>query len=362
MDLDKISENFSKYMFKFSDSTRVELFKVVISSLNHGIGIKQTIERRIQKHHKRHAKLGFVKKLASSPGGSEMPFLIHANKTLLKGETFSNAVKGWVTDNEMMLVESGGDGELESSLNMAQDLLLSLGKIKSSVRAKMTYPVILFLALIGMILAFSFKMLPILTSLSDPEKWEGSSKSLYDFCMFFKDNVQYVIGGIFVFGFGIMKTLPIWTGKVRNIFDGFFPWSVYKEFNAGIFLISLSTLMQSGLTLLNSLQALKAQSPLYVRVEIDKMIAKTKAAESSATAINTGFLGDIGDDIEDLAEFGDFESTLLEYGNSSVDLIIESIGGKADKIKSVMLFCVVGFVGWGYGTFMAISQTVTDNI
>ena len=230
------------------------------------------------------------------------------------------------------------------------------------MKAKMTYPIILFVVLNILIYAFANSMLPILVSLKDPETWEGAALDLYNFLTFYNENGNEIYGIIAVVFVVVMKTISIWTGKIRSKFDSFIPWSIYKEFNAGIFLISLSTLMKSGMTLLTALENLKEQSPRYVAVEIDKMIKKTRAAESNAGAINTGFLGEIGNEIEDMAEFGGFEGTLLALGEKSVDEIIESIGKKGDRVKAMMMGLVFGFVGWGYGVFIGISQSITDNV
>lgn len=361
--LNNFSKTMEKFFFTLSASTRLELFKVIISQLNGGRSIKKTIEKRIEKHHKRHAKLGAFKRILSKPGGSEMPFLIHVNTTLLKGESFSKSIQGgWVSDNEAMLIKSGGDGKLKESLTMSSDLLSDLGDMKKTLKKELTYPIVLFIVLLIMIFAFSFKMIPILTSLSDPEDWEGSARTLYDFCMFFKNNAAVFLSSLMLTIIGIYKTLPLWTGKYREKFDSLFPWSIYKEFQAGVFLISLSTLMKSGIQLVNSLNSLEKQSPLYVRQYLRIMINRMNASESGATAINTHLLGDLGDDIEDLTEMGDFQSILLDYGHQAVDVINDSISAKAGKIKSIMMILVFSFVGWGYGTFVGISQSITDNM
>lgn len=358
----KKSSKLDQFMFKSSDSTRSSLYDILIQNLDFGINIKKIIGRRIDKHITRHEKKGFIKKRISSPGGGEMPFLNHANEVLLKGGSFTDTVKGWMTDNEQMLIESGGDGELRKSLIMAKELLSDIGKVKASLRSSLTYPIVLFIVLNVMIAAFAYSMLPILVSLSDPETWEGSSRMLYDFLIFFKANIVYLYLFLTILVVVILKTLNVWTGKIRSKFDSFMPWSVYKELNSGIFLISLSTLMKSGMTLITALESLRKQAPPYVRKEIELMIKRAQAAESNASSINTGFLGEIGEEIEDLAEFGSFEETVQEIGEKAVESISTSITSKGAKVKSIMLLFVFGFVGWGYGTFIAISQSITDQV
>lgn len=291
-----------------------------------------------------------------------MKFLMHVNDKLMEGESFSSAIKGgWVSENEAMLIESGGEGKLIASLKMAHDLLTSLGIMKKTLITKLTYPSILFILLFVLIFGFSFYMLPILTSLSDPEFWEGSALFLFHFCVFFRDNALYVVLAIISTITIIINTLSVWTGRIRENFDSFFPWSIYREFEAGVFLISLSTLMKSGMQLLNALSALQKQSPKYSAKYIAIMVNRVKSSESGATAINTHLLGELGDEIEDLTEMGNFQKTLFEFGENSVMIIINSISSKADKIKVFMMLLVFSFAAWGYGTFISISQSITNS-
>ena len=361
--IEKIKDFFNdmpRRSFKGDTKTRLSLYKVLVSSMNYKETIKNAINKRREKLIKRHNKKGYIKRRIGKPGAKEMPFLNHVNDKLLQGDNFPEATKGWLTDNEQMLLESGSSGDLLGSIGMAMSLLEKLAIMRKAVSSNMAYPIGLIVILFVMILAFSFEIVPILVSISDPEGWEGAQRGLYDFCMFFQSNIQYVFVGIAIVVTVVMKTLPIWRGRYRYMADNVFPWSIYKELNAGIFLISLSTLIESGNTPLQALQKLKAQSSKYVGYEIDKMLMLTNQAINPATAINTGFLGEVGDDIEDIAENGDFEQILSSYGEEAIEKIIESITKKANNIKIFLMVAVVSFLVWGYSAFISISQSATS--
>jgi type II secretory pathway component PulF len=361
--IDKIKVFFTdmpRRSFKGDTKTRLSLYKVLLSSMNYKDTIKNAVNKRREKLVKRHNKKNIIKQRISKPGAKEMPFLNHVNEKLLQGDNFPEATKGWLTDNEQMLIESGSSGDLLSSIGMAMSLLEKLAIMKKTVSSNMAYPMGLLFVLFAMIMAFSFEIVPILVSISDPEGWVGAQRGLYDFCMFFQSNIQYVLGGIVIFVILVIKTLPIWRGTARDYADNLFPWSIYKELNAGIFLISLSTLIESGNTPLQALLKLKSQSSKYVEHEIDKMLLLTNQAVNPATAINTGFLGEVGDDIEDIAEHGDFEQILSSYGKEAIEKIIESITKKANNIKIILMVSVVSFLVWGYTTFISISQSATN--
>jgi len=61
---------------------------------------------------------------------------------------------------------------------------------------------------------------------------------------------------------GIISRLPIWTGNVRRFLDKYPPWVLYRDFSGAMLIVSLSTLMRSGVSLRSSLErSLRFSSP-----------------------------------------------------------------------------------------------------
>lgn len=357
---DKLSKYIEKSQFKGNLKARLTLYKVLISAIKNKDTIKKAINKRQNKLIKRHNKTNPIYRKIKKPGGVEMPFLNHVDQQLLNGKNFSKSTEGWVSHNEQMLLESGANSDITKTLEMTMNMLESIQLMKKTLMTTLSYPIVLLFVLFGMIFAFSFQIIPILVKLLPPENWEASQKVLYDFCMFFSNNFLIVVIGMILCSVTVIKTLPILTGKIRSYLDIFPPWSIYKEFNAGIFLISLSTLMQAGNTPIQSLHKLRASSPKYVREELDKMIIALNDAVSPATAINTGFLGEIGDDIEDISENGAFDDVLVSYGKEAIEQIIENIKSKTGIIRNILMVLVVVFIGWGYSTFITIAQSISS--
>lgn len=357
---DKLSKYIEKSQFKGNLQARLTLYKVLISAIKNKDTITRAITKRKNKLIKRHNKSNPIYRKIKKPGGVEMPFLNHVDNQLLKGKNFAKSTEGWVSHNEQMLLESGANSDITKTLEMTMNMLESIQLMKKTLMTTLSYPIVLLFVLFGMIFAFSFQIIPILVKLLPPENWESSQKVLYDFCMFFSNNFFVVIAGMILCSITIIKTLPILTGKIRSYLDIMPPWSIYKEFNAGIFLISLSTLMQAGNTPIQSLHKLRASSPKYVREELDKMIIALNDAVSPATAINTGFLGEIGDDIEDISENGAFDDVLVSYGKEAIEQIIENIKSKTGIIRNILMVLVVVFIGWGYSTFITIAQSISS--
>ena len=361
-----IGSSVKKYFFRSALKKRIDLYKYFVSGLKSdlSINIKKVIESRIRKHERVHKKKFILVRFMTSPGGSEMPFLKEALRKVDEGydnsEIFSD---GWVTPNEEMLITSNSSGQMSDSLELAINLLEETSRIKKSIIGKLIYPAILFIILFLIMFGFSFYFIPILTDFSDPSEWQGSQALLYSLSTFIQNNAITIPMTLFVFVSVVLGTMGVWNGRVREYFDGFPPWSIYREFNAALFLISLSTMLKNGTTFINSLSNMFKTSSPYVRYQIGKMIEIAKKSEKdNSTALNTHLLGEVGDDIEDLARYGSFDKVLHEEGEKSINYIIEKIGKQADIFKYLALIFVMSYVIWAFGTFMSIVQSIGESM
>jgi len=359
-------KNSAKRSFRGNTKNRVDLYKYLINGLRSSLAmnIKTVLVARIRRHERVHSKKGVIARLIKKPGGSEMPFLKESLRKINEGQSNIDIfMDGWVTSNEEMLIRSNEDGQLADSLDLAIDLLTKTNHIKKSVKSQLAYPIGLFAALMGIMYGFAWYFVPILLEISDVEDWTSSQVLLYDISMFLQNNPLALPVGVFGTFSVIVATFGIWTGKIREKFDSYIPWSMYRDFNAALFLISLSTMMRNGTTFVNSLLEMRSASSKYVKKQIDDMLdVARKANEDNSTALNVHMMGEVGDDIEDLSRYGDFEKVLNEEGDKSIEMIIEGITKKAGIFKQVALILVMVYIMWAFSTFMSIVQGVANSV
>lgn len=363
---ENLSLSISKYFFRANQKSRIELYTYLISGLKSGLSlnIKKVIENRIRRHDRIHSKKNIIKRILTKPGGSEMPFLKDSMRKIEEGANNADLFsEGWVTPNEEMLISSNSSGNMADSLILAVDLLKESSRIKKSVMGQLIQPIFLFIVLIGLMFGFSFHFIPILEDLSNPEEWDGGQKLLYSLSMFIQDNALMIPVILAAIVFSVLGTLGIWYGKVRENFDSFPPWSMYREFNAALFLISLATMMKNGTTFINSLNQMSKTASPYVQDQIIKMVETAKRSEKdNSSALNTHLMGDVGDDIEDLSRYGSFEKVLNEEGKRSIEYIIQKISKQAKIFKSLALVAVVFYIVWAFGTFISIVQDIGNTL
>ena len=92
-------------------------------------------------------------------------------------------------------------------------------KIKNTIISGSTYPVILLLVVLGFIAMFSVKMAPTYLGILPLEQWPSMGQNLYNFSHFIVSYWYILFGFLGVAGFVISKTIGVWTGQVREVFD-----------------------------------------------------------------------------------------------------------------------------------------------
>ena len=338
---------FYKRKFSGNINLRIELYRKIRAFVKQGVPIT-TVVRKI-----------LSKKNAKRPD-AEFVFLTHLNETFKVGATFSDGLRGWATAGEVMLISSGEDtGDIPGALEMTINLMDAQNKMKKTLKSNMIYPAVLLTLLMLMIYGFASKMLPILSNFSKPETWPSDAQFLANFSTGFVDNAWFILPGLGFMGWAVFKSLPKWTGPLRYKFDKIPPYSMYRDIESGIFLISMATLMRSGVPLSRALISLQKESSPYVAKEIGEMSERLKTGYPNGEAINTPFLGSSGDDIEIYGEVADFQDAMYQVGQEGVEKKIEGIKKGSGTLKSVILILVGLFIMLAYSAFVGITSNVT---
>jgi type II secretory pathway component PulF len=279
------------------------------------------------------------------------------------GASFSNVLQGWVPDAELNLIQAGEEGKgIDKGLDEAIKFAKSAQKIKKTIINGATYPIILLLVVLGFIAMFSIKMAPTYLGILPLEKWPSMGQNLYNFSHFIVSYWYIVFAIIGIIAFIISKTIGIWTGKVRELFDKVPPWSVYKVYQASAFLISLASMMQSGTPLNESLKKIKKTSAPWLAEYINNMEKNLKkGGKNFGSHLDVGLLDEeTAGDVIDYSELGKFEEAVYTIGEKNLEQSVEKIDIRMAMIKNLMLVLVGLTVGVIYYTSIELNGTVAE--
>ena len=103
---------------------------------------------------------------------------------------------------------------------------------------------------------------------------EGPAAGLKATSDFFAAFGPYLLGALTLLPLGISRLLPVWTGRVRKFADELPLFSLYKSWTGLGFLLSLSSLLKTGVSLRDALEMLERRSPPYTAERLRAVLVR----------------------------------------------------------------------------------------
>lgn len=310
--------------------------------------------------------LGRIEMIESKGGAKpDEPFAIvmrEWQKNLERGMTFSEATRGWVPMDETLLVTSGNLSNLVVALENVGRVVDGTGRIKRAMMSAITYPLFLLALTVGIIIMVGLYLVPPLADAAGPGiVWRGSAASLI-WLADMASRYWFVLTASFVIGVIVITvSLPNWAGRLRAKFDKFPPWRIYKIQASVGWLMSLSAMVASGVTVVDAMRMLADNSNPYLRSILNAALRYIVGGDNlGAALIKTG--RDFPDDeiIGDLAiyaEMNEFDRNLSRVANDYLAESIRRMESISNVMNSMGILLVSAIIAWVVlGTFQMQDQ------
>lgn len=186
------------------------------------------------------------------------------------GLTFGDAMRRWVPAEDAMILEateSSDDfpGYLERYCGVIQKRRQILGTIIGGLIS----PASQIIALYGIAFYFGSEVVPKIEGLLPREDWSGPAVFLLMIGTF-ADELAIPVLVVFLSLIGlVLFLLPRWAGRGRPVADRLPIFSLYRMYTGISFLISVSSLVQGGLSVLNAVERVRPLSSPYVRFRLN---------------------------------------------------------------------------------------------
>lgn len=180
---------------------------------------------------------------AKSSRSSEAYCLDDMLTGLSKGQSLDVALKDWIPQYERAILAAGNkEGNIVPALKRAGTLVTHMQEMKGTIKSALGMPLVLFLAMIGSIVMFSWYFLPQLARMFPKEHWQGALKTLAVVTDLFGQHLFAWCAGLIALIIAIGYSLPNLTGQSRKILDYVPPWSLYRQVQGITFLLNFSAL------------------------------------------------------------------------------------------------------------------------
>lgn len=263
--------------------------------------------------------------------------------------SLSQALRGIVPTSELIMldaIQTSGDATLARGLYFLSETVEKIDRMTRAMRKAVVYPLVLFFLFAFMLTAFSLFAVPVIEELLPPKEWPPLGQVLYAISYAVRHHGLLLLALALAILVAFMRSLPRWQGRLRRRLDRHLPYSLYRDFSGAMLIVSLSSLMRTGVSLRSSLdRAIVFSSPwmLWHLREILRGLASERSV-SFGTAFNTGVLSRAMEDrVQDASERRDPVAAFVKIGVGSIDRIERGIEDSAARINNIMLV-VAGLV------------------
>ncbi|MBQ2017714.1 MAG: type II secretion system F family protein [Alphaproteobacteria bacterium] len=348
----KLELLYAKMMFRLNTEKRMAICRKLASLLRNDFTLIDALERL---------------EMVESKNGKKPnePFAIvmrEWQKNLEKGMTFSEATRGWVPQNETLLVTSGNLSNLVVALENVGRVVDGMQRIRRAMTTAVAYPLFLLALTFGIIIMVGIYLVPPLAEVAgNSVVWRGTARSL----VWLSDvSIQYWYVFLLVFAIIVSVcwvSLANWTGRTRAVFDKFPPWSTYKIQVSVGWLMSLAAMVSAGVTIPDAMRMLADSASRYLRSILDKALRFIANGDNLGRALEKtgrGFPDDeIIGDLTIYADMNGFDENLTQVANDYLNESVRKMEKISNTLNSLGVLLVSAIIAWVVlGTFQMQDQ------
>jgi type II secretory pathway component PulF len=350
--MDKLELLYAKLVFKTDTEKRMAISRKVASLLRNNFTLMDALHRieMIESHNGRKPNEPFAIAMRD------------IQQNLERGMTFAQATYGWVPNEETLLLTSGNVSSLLISLENIGRIVGGINRIKRALLSAVAYPLFLFVLTVAIVIMVGLYLVPPLAEAAGSSVvWRGTAASLVYVSEFAGKYWHVLAGGFLALILTVWISLPIWTGRLRTLFDKLPPWNTYKLQLSVSWLMSLSAMVAAGVSVPDAMRLLADYSNRYLSDILEETLHYISNGENLGNALamtgkdfpNEEIIGDL----MIYADMNDFAKNLSQIANDYMEESVRKMESISSVLNSVGIIIVSIVIGWVVmGTFQMQEQ------
>lgn len=252
------------------------------------------------------------------------------------------------------------DKERSAALSFHADTLRKAKKMKATVVKAMMTPIMVTPIVCAFAYIISVFFIPEYEKIAPPSKWPQIGQILYVISVVLRGYGTFIgigmIAGIVTF----VKSFSRWKGPLRSKVDKYLPYKMYRDYNGAKFLVALSSLVNSKLSLAEALELLSSRASPWMSWHIQEILKNMDDhPDDYARAFNTGILSpEIHQRLSTYARRSSFSDGLVRLGTDGLVHVHESVEKSSTKVNIIAIFGTVFAIMFFYGGNLMISQAI----
>lgn len=352
IDMTTLDLIYAKFVFKLNTEKRMATARKLASLLRNDFTLMNALSR--------------LENIESNNGKKpNEPFAIAMRvwqQNLERGMSFSDATRGWMRDEETLMLTSGNISSLVVALDNLGRVTNGISRIRRAMWGAIAYPLFLLVLTFAIVVMVGVYLVPPLADVAGNDVvWRGMARSLIDMSEF-TTRYWHIFAICFVVIVAVVwMTIAHWSGSLRTRFDKLPPWNIYKIQASAGWMMALSALVTGGATVPDALRMLADNSHRYMRDILERTLGFIANGDNLGVALantnrdfpNSEIIGDLAI----YADMTDFDKNLAGIANDYLDESVRKMESISNTLNSVGILLVSAIIAWVVlGTFQMQDQ------
>lgn len=340
-------------LLEFNAKARERLYRKVAQLLKNGVSLDRSLLQiaMIEEKRKHRATAAVMRRWRTS---------------IENGMNFGQCISPYVPPGESLLLETGSNsGRLQEAFMNAAECVAQQRRVKSAIIASASYPLLLITILIAALALASYNIIPAFGEVLPLDQWQGTAALVASAAANIRAHGLTLLGGLIVFVALVTWSLARWTGPTRNWVENIVPYSVYRMWQGSAFLLSVASLMSSGVKLDdNALRRIAAHATPYLQERITAIARQLSAGLNlgdAMAATNMDFPdAELIDDLRIYATLKGFETNLYNITNAWVGDVEAKVVAAMKILNIIALIAIAVTLGVLISSIFGVVQQIQD--
>lgn len=353
--LDNLELKFAKW--QFTGKKRNRIYRKLNRFLGNGVPLPRALD----------ILWGHASDDGRKPKEAQAVIIDQWRRQVAEGRKFGHAIKGWVPDSDRLVIEGGeAAGNLTVAIEKAMAINESASKIKMTVLKGLTYPVMLVVAALSLLILIVRQVVPAFDAVLPRDQWEGVGAQMA-FVAGLIDSYLYIGLGLTAAVIAVISfTLPRWTSGLRVRFDKYPPWSIYRLVLGSGFMLTVAGMIKAGIPLPTVLSMLGRDAQPWYRQRLIQTLKWVEEGFNLGEALHkTGYEFPDKESVQDLrayAGLNKFDEALEKLGTEWLSESVEKIEIQTAALKNVGFLLLGGTFIWIYGGIFSLQQQISSTL
>lgn len=340
--------------FEFNAKARERLYRKLSQLLKNGVSLDRSLEQLalIEAKRRHYATAAILRRWRTS---------------IENGMNFGQCIAPFVPSSEALLLETGGNsGRLQEAFMNASDSVSQQRRIKSAIVSAGSYPALLVSVLIAALVLASYNIIPAFGEVLPIEEWQGTARFVASFSQAIRDNGLYMFGGLVAFIMIVSFSMPRWTGRTRMLVEGVIPYNIYRMWQGSSFLLSLASLMASGVKIDDTaLRRLSMRASPYLKERIAAIARQLSSGHNLGDAMGRAGHNfpeeELIDDLRVYATLKGFDDNLTAITREWVVDVEGKVVAAMKILNTVALILIAITLGVLISSIFGVVQQIQDS-